>query len=61
MLSIYVFATCILPHRDLAKHIENNTVGIQHLLQKRNHLMDTTWLQFQTEDLQYVQVYGKMS
>lgn len=42
MLSIYVFATCILPHRDLAKNIENNTVGIQHLLQKRNHLMDTT-------------------
>ena len=34
MFSVYILATYILPHRELAKNIANNTVGI-HLPQKK--------------------------
>ena len=61
MFSVYILATYILPHRELAKNIANNTVGI-HLPQKKKkyngYNMTTT---SDRKDIQDFQVYGKMS
>ena len=43
MLSVYVLATYILPNRELAQNIANNTVGIQHLPQKIEIIQ---WVQY---------------
>lgn len=62
MLSVYVLATYILPHQELAQSIANNTVGTQHLPQKKKlsngYNMTTT---SDRKDIQDFQAYGKMS
>lgn len=41
MFSVYILATYILPHRELAQNIANTTVGIQHL----PHTQKIQWVQ----------------